>query len=323
MLVLIAKRLAAALVVLWVVATAVFFALRAAGDPLEAILGGPGSQASQETVDKAIADYGLDQPLVIQYGQQLWRIITLQFGDSYARRLPVTDLLGGQVPATATLVVTSLVTAWVLALGIAIAATQLATRSRLGRAGATVLRGLELVSSVTPQFWLGAVLISVFAAGLGWLPATSAGNSAEALILPTLTLAIPTAGYLGQVLREGLASARLAPYALTARARGAGETRVLLQHCLRPASGPALALTGWAFGSLLSGSVVVESLFGRPGLGRALLEATSLRDVPVVIGGVLIGALGYIFIMLVTDLLEYWINPAVARARAGGQVVAL
>src|SRR5699024_724635 len=146
----------------------------------------------------------------------------------------------------------------------------------------------EVVASVMPHFWLGAVLIAVFAGGLGWLPATSAGNSPSALLLPAITLAVPVAGFLGQVMRDSLDEAHTSPFATTARPRGAGEASVLWRHSLRHGALPAIALSGWAFGSLLSGAVVVETLFARPGLGRLLIEATHSRDVPLVIGVVLV-----------------------------------
>lgn len=309
-----AGRLGAAALVAWVVATLVFFALRAAGgNPLQAILGGPGSQASPEAVAAARADYGLDEPLVVQYLVQLWRVATFQLGDSYARRQPVADLIGAQLPGTLLLAVTALALAWVLAL---VAAT-LAVRAAgpIGRALAGALRGTEIVATVIPHFWLGAVLIVIFSASLGWLPATSIGSSPAALVLPTLTLAVPIAGFLGQVMRDGLAEAHTAPFATTARSRGASEPSVLWQHSLRHAALPAIALSGWAFGSLLSGAVVVEALFGRPGLGRLLLEATNSRDMPVVIGAVLVVALTYVVVMTLADIAERLLDPRTASAR--------
>ena len=110
------KKLGAAVLVVWITATLVFFALRASGDPLEAILGGPGSQAGPEAVARAVEQYGLDQPLVVQYLSQLWRIVTLQFGDSYARKQPVAELLAANVPPTLVLATLAFVLAWILAL---------------------------------------------------------------------------------------------------------------------------------------------------------------------------------------------------------------
>lgn len=301
-------RLAAAALVAWVVATVVFFALRAAGgDPSEAILGGPGSQTGPEAMARVREEYLLDEPLVVQYLLQLARTATFQLGDSYARRRPVSELIGDQIGGTLVLAAVALALAWLIALVVATIATL--ARGRRARSAAGVLRGAEVVASVMPHFWLGAVLIAVFAGGLGWLPATSNDNSPAALLLPAITLAVPVAGFLGQVMRDSLDEAHLAPFATTSRTRGASEQWVLWRHSLRHAALPAIALSGWAFGSLLSGAVVVETLFGRPGLGRLLIEATHARDVPVVIGVVLVIALGYVVVMSVADLLERAVDP--------------
>lgn len=303
----IAAKIGGAILVVWIVATLVFFALRLSGDPLEAILGGPGSQAGDDTVRAAIEKYALDEPLAWQYLLQLRDIATLQLGDSFARRQPVADLLAAQLPATLTLAVIALALAW--AITVAGSIIQAVSRGRLGLVVGAVMRGLEIVASVAPQFWLGAVLIMVFASGLGWLPATSAGSSPAALVMPVVTLAVPIAGFLSQVSRDALDGADAAPFATTARSRGASEMRVLLRHTLRHASLPAVALSGWAFGNLLSGAVVVEVLFARPGLGRLLQEAALSRDVPVVIGAVVVTALMYVVVVTVTDAIELLVDP--------------
>lgn len=310
-------RLGAALLVVWVTATIVFVALRATGDPLEAILGGPGSQAGPEAVAHAQRAYGLDQPILLQYVSQLWRTATLQFGDSYARKQPVADLLATNVPPTVLLASLALILAWALALAGALVSTT--QRGWLGRAVRSLLAGVETVVSVTPHFFLGAVLILVFASGLGWFPATSSGAAPAGLVLPVVTLAVPLAGYLAHVMRGSLAEVDAAPFATTARSRGGSETRVLLTHTLRHAALPALALSGWAYGSLLSGAVVVEALFARPGLGRMLLEATLVRDVPVVVGAVAVIALLYVAVMLVTDVLEVVVDPRLRRSIGAAQ----
>jgi peptide/nickel transport system permease protein len=128
-----------------------------------------------------------------------------------------------------------------------------------------------------------------------------------------VTLAVPIAGYLAHVLQGSLVEADDAPFAVTARSRGASEARVLFSHTLRHAALPALALSGWAYGSLLSGAVVVEALFARQGIGRMLLEAATVRDVPVVIGAVVVIALLYVAIMLLSDLLEHLVDPRLRR----------
>lgn len=303
-----------AALVVWVTATVVFLALRGGGrDPLEAILGGPGSQAGPEAVAAARTEYGLDDPVVLQYLDQLRRVATLDLGTSFSRRVPVADLLRDAFPSTVVLAATSLVLAWALALVVALVAV--GARGPVGRAVAGALRGLEVVATVTPHFWLGAVLIAVVAAGLGWLPATSTPGQPAGLVLPSITLAVPLAGFLGQLMRDGLEEAGTAPFTTSARARGASPARVFTRHTLRHASLPVLALSGWAVGSLLSGAVVVELLFGRPGLGRLLVDATLVGDVPVVIGAVVLVALLYVVVVTVTDLLERVLDPRLRRPR--------
>lgn len=299
------RRLLSAALVVWATATIVFFALRAAGDPLEAIMGGPGSQASAEATAQARAEYGLDRSIFVQYFLQLWRIATLDFGDSYARKQPVTDLLTAHVPPTLVLASLSFVLAWALALVSVVIAVN--ARGRFGGAIRAVLTAIETIASVTPQFFLGALLILAFAMTWKVLPATGTGPGG--LVLPTVTLAVPVAGYLAHVLYGPLTEATNSPFATTARARGASETRVLFSHTLRHAALPAIALSGWAYGSLLSGAVVVEVLFARPGLGRLLQEAATVRDVPVVVGAVVVIALFYVAVMILADLAEWIVRP--------------
>lgn len=306
-------RLGSAVLVVWITASVVFVALRATGDPLEAILGGPGSQAGPETVERATRAYGLDQPVIVQYLAQLWRIATLQFGDSYARKQPVAELLAENVPPTVLLATLALLLAWLLALlGMLLAAT---ARGRWAGVIRSALAGVETIASVVPQFFLGAVLILVFANGLGLLPVTSSGSDPFGLILPVVTLAIPIAGYLAHVLHGSLAEANAAPFTTTARARGASESRVFFRHTLRHAALPGVALSAWAYGSLLSGAVVVEALFARPGLGRLLLEAATVRDVPLAIGVVTVIALLYVAVMLLSTVVEHFIDPRLTAAR--------
>ncbi|MET0784388.1 MAG: ABC transporter permease [Leifsonia flava] len=296
-------RLAGALFVLWAVATLTFFAIHLVpGDPAQAILGGPGSQASQEALDRVRADYGLDQPLLVQYFAMLGRLVTGNLGDSYALRMPVAELIGGQLAGTVVLALLALLVAWVLAIGLALWSTG------PGRVSRAVAQGVELTAASLPQFWLATVLIAVFSTALGWLPAVSTGTP-TGLVLPVITLAVPLAGFLAQLMREHLLIALEQPFALSARARGESATGIRLRHALRHAALPGINLSGWAVGYLISGAVVVETIFARPGLGRTLLRAVELRDVPVVLGVVLLVALVYVVMTFVTDALSRVADP--------------
>jgi len=296
-------RLGGVVFVLWAVATVTFFAIRLIpGDPAEAILGGPGSQASEEALAQARQDYGLDLPLGIQYLHYLGRLVTGDLGTSYSLRSPVTTVIGQNLGPTLLLALSSLAIAVVLALMLAL------WSSRSGRAAAAVGSVLEIIASAVPHFWLAIALILLFSTGLGWLPPVSVPGPAG-LVLPALTLAIPLAGFLGQVMRESLLDALASPFVLAARARGESESGVFWRHALRHAAIPAIGLAGWAFGSLISGAVVVETIFARPGLGRSLLSAVQDRDVPLVLGVVLVVAVGYMLVTTLTDLADRLVDP--------------
>lgn len=288
---------------LWAVATLVFFGLRAIpGDPAAAILGGPGSQASAEALESVRQEYGLNQPLLAQYAQAMLRLLHGDLGRSYALKSDVSALLGDLLWSTLALTVLSLAVAWLLALLLATWA------SRDGRTATAVGSGMEIVAAAVPHFWLASLFILLFSTGLHWLPPISTPGPLG-LVLPVLTLAIPLAGFLGQVMRESLADALESPFVLSARARGESETGVRWRHAIRHAALPAISLSGWAFGSLISGAVVVETVFARPGLGRSLLSAVTIRDVPMVTGVALVSALAFVLVTIATDVVDRLADP--------------
>ncbi|WP_341954424.1 ABC transporter permease [Salinibacterium sp. TMP30] len=301
------RRFGGGLFVLWMVATVIFFALRLIpGDPVDAILGGPGSQASAEAVAQIRADYGLDQPLIVQYFLAMAKLAMADFGTSYALKIAVAPYVLTQLWSTLVLTIASLVVAWILAV-----ALTLVTSGRGGPARA-VGSGLELLAAAVPHFWLASLLIIVLSNTLHWLPPISVPGPLG-LILPVLTLALPLTGFLGQLMRESLANAYEQPFVVSARARGESEWGVRFRHVLRHAALPGISLSGWAFGSLLSGAVVVETIFARPGLGRTLLSAVSIRDIPVVTAVALLSALTFIIVTVATDAIDRIVDPRVAK----------
>ncbi|MBX0298556.1 ABC transporter permease [Cryobacterium sp. 1639] len=305
------RRLVGGVLVLWAVATVTFFAVRLIpGDPAEAILGGPGSQTSPEALAAVRAEYGLDQPVLLQYLSQLGRLATGDLGRSYALNMDVGPLVFSQLGGTLILALLALTVAWLIAL---LLATWSTGRGRLAR---QIGSGLEIVAAALPHFWLATTLIVVFSVWWGVLPPISTMD-ARGLVLPVITLAIPLAGFLGQVMRESLTIALESPFVLSARARGESDRGVLWRHALRHAALPAISLSGWAFGSLISGAVVVETIFARPGLGRTLLNAVTVRDVPVVVGVVMIVALAYILMTVLTDLASRLTDPRPIRTPTG------
>ncbi len=292
-----------ALVVLLTVATLAFVALQfIPGDPAEAALGGPGSQASAEALQAARAEFGLDRPILVQYFDFLWRLLRGDLGISYAQRIPVTQVLGHAIGPTLTLTLAAFVFAWVLAL---ISVFIASGASRWARATASAL---DLVAAATPNFWLASLLVLLFSSVLGWLPAVSTGSFAG-IILPAAALAIPTAGFIAQVCRAGIDDARQAPFVEAARARGETEAGVRIRHILRHGMVAGLNMSAWTLGTLLGGTAVIEVIFARPGLGRTLVNSVLARDIPVVLGVVLFAALAYVVVTLVTDLIVAKIDP--------------
>ncbi|MFC9985250.1 ABC transporter permease [Microbacterium keratanolyticum] len=287
-------------VVLWGAATLAFFALRVIpGDPVDVMLG-PLSQVSAQGREALRAELGLDQPVLVQYVTYLGQLLRGDLGESYQLRMPVAEVLGRQLGATLQLTALALLIAVVLALAVAMLAR--------GRTSRGIVATVELVVLSSPVFWIGLVLLSVFAFGLGWLPVSGSRNPAT-LVLPAVTLALPVAALLGQVLRDGIESAERAPFALTVRARGASHARLTARHTLRHGAAGALTLTAYLVGSLLGGAVLVETVFARPGIGRVALAAITNRDLPVVSGVILLSAAAFVLVNIVVDLLHPVIDP--------------
>jgi len=297
------KRVLGAAAVMFTVATLAFIALQfIPGDPAEAALGGPGSQASAEALAAARAQFGLDRPILVQYADFLWRLLRGDLGVSYAQRIPVAQVLASAIGPTLALAALALAIAWVLALGSVFVASG---GSRIAR---RVASALDLVAAAMPNFWLAGLLVLLFTGVLGWFPAVSTGGL-RGIVLPALALAIPVAGFIAQVCRAGVEDAREAPFVESARARGETETGVRLRHIIRHGVVPGLNMTAWALGSLLGGAAVIEVIFARPGLGRTLVNAVIVRDIPVVLGVVLFAALAYVVVALVTDLAIARVDP--------------
>lgn len=310
------SRVVGAAAVMCIVATLAFVALQLIpGDPAEAALGGPGSQASAEALAAARAEFGLDRPVLAQYADFLWRLLRGDLGISYAQKIPVAQVLAGAIGPTLALAGISLLLAWAIALVSVFIASG---HSRVAR---TIASALDLIAAAMPNFWLASLLVLLFTGMLGWFPAVSTGGF-HGIVLPALSLAVPTAGFIAQVCRAGVDNARSAPFVESARARGESEAGVRLRHIIRHGIVPGLNMTAWALGSLLGGAAVIEVIFARPGLGRTLVNAVIVRDIPVVLGVVLFAAFAYIVVTLLTDLTIARVDPRTEarlhRVVAGG-----
>lgn len=303
----IAGLLASVVIVMWGAATLAFFAFRVIpGDPVSVMLG-PQAQVSAAVKDGIRAELGLDRPPLEQYVAYLGQLLQGNLGESYQLRMPVTEVIGRQLGATVHLTALSLVIAVVLALAVALFAR--------GRVSRGIIAGVELIVLSSPVFWIGILLLSVFAFSLGWFPVSGTRNPAT-IVLPAITLALPVAALLGQVLRDGIEAAERQPWATTVRARGAGEVRLAAHHTLRHGAAGALTLTAYLVGSLLGGAVLVETVFARPGLGRVTLSAITDRDLPVITGIILFSALVFVVVNLVVELLYPVLDPRLRDVRA-------
>jgi peptide/nickel transport system permease protein len=304
----VARRLAAGVLVVWGTLTVTFFAIHLAPGNIVDGLIGPGAAATPLLRRQIMAETGLDEPLLVQYGRQLRQLASGNLGWSYQLNEPIGRLLSSQLWPTVQLALSALVTALVLAV---LAATLTAGRGRAVRGVASVI---ELLTVSVPSFWLGIILLTVVSYKLHALPSIGAGGPAS-LVLPTLSLALPLAGVLTQVIRQELESVDGRPFVLTARARGLGESALLLRHTLRHALLPLSTLVGFVLGSLFGGAVLVENIFTRPGLGRVLANAVGSRDLPVVTALVVTSSAVFVVINTVVDLLHPLIDP---RLREGG-----
>ncbi|GGM52996.1 ABC transporter permease [Microbacterium saperdae] len=301
----IAGLVASVVIVLWGAATVAFLAFRVIpGDPVSVMLG-PQAQVSEAVKDGIRTELGLDRPPFEQYLAYLGQLVRGDLGESYQLRLPVTEVIGRQLGATLQLSALALGIAVVVALVVALLA-----RGEVARAVAT---GIELIVLSSPVFWIGLVLLSVFAFGLGWFPVSGSRNPAT-IVLPAVTLALPVAALLGQVLRDGLIQAERMPFAETVRARGASRGWFTLRHGLRHGASSAVTLTAYLTGSVLGGAVLVETVFARPGLGRVTLAAISDRDLPVISGIILLSALVFVIVNVIVELVHPLIDPRLHRA---------
>ncbi|KAB1078492.1 ABC transporter permease [Methylobacterium soli] len=298
-------RLGTSLIVAWASVTAAFLALHALPGRIEDILAG---DVDYPGLREAIAaEWGLDRSLPAQYADFLLRLAKGDFGTSYVLRRPVIEVVGSQLQPTVELALAAGLLAVLLAAGLALAT---AGRSRLARGLAS---GLELVAASTPVFWLGILLLMAFSFSLRWFPVSGA-KGWNALVLPAVALALPTAGLLAQVLREALEKALDQPFVTTVRARGVGEAALRTRHVLRHALLPAVTLGGWLIGGLLGGAVITEKVFGRPGLGTVTLGAVLTHDVPVVLAVVLLAALIHVAASTLLDILYLLIDPRLRAA---------
>lgn len=310
------KRLLALVFVLLGISIVVFFLLQMVpGDPALALLG---PMATQENLANLRAALGLDQPLIVQYLRWLGKILQGDFGTSIQQRTAVLPLLIERFGNTLILTVTAVIISTLIGIpaGVISATRQYSIFDRLSML-------LALFGNSMPAFWLGLMAILVFALRLGWFPAAGmwpiVGDRTlwtllHHLTLPAVTLGISTAAVTARITRSSMLEVIRQDYVRTAHAKGLKRAVVTRRHALKNALLPVLTVIAVQFGFLLGGAVITETVFSWPGLGLALYSAISVRDFPVVQGGVLIVASAFVIINLLVDLLYAWIDPRIHYA---------
>ncbi|MER6135561.1 ABC transporter permease [Streptomyces sp. NPDC001815] len=307
------KRIAQAIGVLWAAYTVSFFVLNyLPGDPVSAMAGAGADTGQVDPAQLAALrhQYGFDKPVLVQYADYLGRAVRGDFGDTVSTGRPVTSTLADALPQTLQLTGAALLLAVAIGGGLAVLATY--TTQRWLR---QLLLSLPPLGVSVPTFWVGLLLVEVFSFRARLLPAFG-NDGLRGLVLPAVTLAIPTGALVAQVLAKSLLTALDQAYVETARAKGASRWRIHLRHALRNASLPALTVVGLLAGQLIAGSVVVETVFSRDGLGRVTAAAVTAQDIPLVQGVVVFGALLFVAANLIVDLVYPLLDPRIVVASA-------
>lgn len=302
----IAARIVQIVATLWLATTAVFILIHLSGDPTQGFLP-PG--VSPELRNQMRTELGLNDPLWQQYVQFIQRGFLGDFGDSWRDSQPALGAVLARVPATFQLASAALVLAVVTGIGYALLV------NRPGKLR-TFLLVLPSIGQAVPTFWLGAVLMLLFAVRFGWLP-SSGRDASLSIVLPALTLALHPASTIARLLATSMDDVSHADYIRTARSKGLSQQHVTTRHLAPNAILPAIGYIGLQAGFLVGGTVVVESLFAWPGIGRLALQSALQRDLPVIHAFVAVTAVGVILINIVTDIVQILIDP---RLKAPSEV---
>ncbi|MDP9355996.1 MAG: ABC transporter permease [Chloroflexota bacterium] len=298
------RRLSQTVIVLLGVSVAVFLMGQLVpGDPAVVMLG---PAASADAVAELRRDLGLDESLWIQYGRFIERLVTEgSLGESIRTNREVLDEVFDRLPYTLVLAVLAVTLATILGI--------------TGGVVAAINRGKFIDSAIlvvttgglsVPSFWVALLMIWLFAVRLGWLPVAGAG-SWKHLVLPTLTLALPSIATKARLTRSAMLEILNQEYIRTARSKGLHEQTVLLRHALRNALIPVITIVGLQFGALLGGAFITESIFGWPGVGQLAVNSILQRDFPIVQGTVLLVTVSFVMMNLIVDLLYAWSDPRI------------
>lgn len=272
------------------------------GDPVEVMLGESASSADRAALSAAL---GLDKPLAYQFATYLNKLAHADFGLSIHTQTPIIDLLQVRYPATLKLALLALLIGVLIGIPLGIYSAL-----KAGRWQDILVTIVSVRLSAMPAFWLGPVLMLIFAEWLGWLP-VSGMESADAIVLPALTLGFGLSAILTRMTRTSLLEVLSDDYIRTARAKGLKEREVIVKHALRASLLPIITIVGLQMGALLAGAVITETIFSWDGIGRLLVESIEKRDYPVTQACVLVVALSYVLVNFATDTLYRWADPRV------------
>ena len=314
------RRLVLALPLLLAVVVVNFLLIQLApGDPVTVLVGD--YPAPRAYVQEVRHEFGLDQPLPVRLVRYLEQLAHLNFGYSFANRQPVLSLIGERVGATVELTLTAIGLAVLLGVLFGVLAA-----ARPGRLLDSAVQAVSLGGYSVPEFWLGQVLILVFALSLGWLPAQGSHSirlqetgfagfvdGARHLVLPALALSFRYLALISRLTRTSMLEVLGSDYILAARSRGASRTAVLFGHALRNAAAPVVTVIGYNLGFLLAGSALIEAVFGWPGIGLLLFGSISRRDYPTMTAILLFISITVVLANLATDIVQAFIDPRLRR----------
>ena len=297
------RRLVLTVPVLLGVATLVFALIHLVpGDPAEAMLG---ESAPAADLADLRAKLGLDEPLLVQYGHFLRGLVRGDLGTSFRYNTPVTSEIGQRLGRTAQLAFVAMAVSVVIAVPLGILGALYRGRAIDQAAMAVSLAGIAM-----PNFWLGPLLAIIFAVELGWLPVSGTGSWRH-LVLPALTLGAALAAIVARMTRASLVEELGELYVLAARARGVSRGRAVIRHALRNSLIPVVTILGLQLGAVLTGTIITETIFSWPGVGRLLIQAINFRDYPLVQGCILFIAVTYVLMNLLVDVTYAWLDPRI------------
>jgi peptide/nickel transport system permease protein len=313
------RRLAQSIPVVFLSSVGVFLVLHLVpGDPALALAG---SDATPDVVQAIRRDLGLDQPLPVQYGIWVGRVLQGDLGRSYASKMSVGEQIAQRIPATLELTLAGLLLALLVSIPTGVLAAV-----REGGPADWLVSSFNAFAIAVPNFWFGILMILLFGLVLGWLPPSGRGDYGgdpsaawKFLILPAVTLALNQSAILSRFVKSSMLEVMHEDFVRTARAKGLREWLVVQRHVLRNALVPVATVLGIQFGRLLGGAIVVESVFAWPGLGRLILQGIGNRDYTVVQGTLLLLVMTFVMVNLLTDLVYGLLDPRIRLSRGVGR----